>query len=204
VSDDLELVLTCVPFGPEARVPDEADGRPVYERFQRGAFRAAHPDRVQLRYSHYRGRIGHVLTLGEAEHGLTATVRLDPGPLADRLVRSSEDGTLGVSVGFAPLLHHYERGEAGAVLVRELVRLHELSLTYNPAYTGTRVRTRDQVEAARMRAWLDLLPAYRVVGRTPPPPPVRRRATAQPAGVAGGARHGGLRYHTAGRVLSVR
>jgi HK97 family phage prohead protease len=208
VTADRELLLLAVPYGTEALVTDDHDDRLVYERFQRGAFRTATPASVRL-LLHHKYPVGRVLALRETDWGLSVTVTLDPGPTGDELLRSAEVGHLGVSVGFNPLLDHYERGEAGAVKVRRAVRLGEVSLTHRPAYTGTKVRTRAEVERQRAEAWVWLNRQRRAVGLAPRPMPTRRSTPpppqpARPAEVGRAGSDGLLFHHGGGRVLSVR
>jgi hypothetical protein len=208
VTADRELWLTCVPYNTPTWVPDEQDGgRDVREVFRRGAFLGSNPASVRVLVRHEGAPVGRVLTLTEDQQGLRARVVLHRSPAADEALRLVRSGVLGgVSVGFVPRLRRETRDEHGPLLERRLVRLTEVSLVPEPAYSGTTVRTADQVERERVRLWLWLNEQRRQRGEEPLPLP-RRRSTRDeaPAAPVRAPRGGGqLLYHGGGRVLGIR
>jgi HK97 family phage prohead protease len=131
---------TAVPYGQNV---DIRDGYGEYtERFEQGAFKRTIAERghkVRLFTQHDKRRlpIGTATVLREDPAGLYAEFEVAAtrdGDDALELVRSGVIDSF--SIGFAPVREH--RDNTG-VVVRDEVKLHEVSLVSDPAYEGAKV-----------------------------------------------------------------
>lgn len=213
MTGDRRLVVRCIPYGTVTAVPHETTGETIRERIGGPhVFAGADPDAVDVQFAHLPGSVGRVVSLNTRDRRhLIADIVIDD----DQVWSLYRSGVLsGASIGFVPKVSRTVFDDQGQPIVERVsATLREISLTDSPAYSDARVvGSRDDVERARLRAWLNLNTSRRSIGLDPVPmprPATSARSTAGPRrvdrGPAHGAGPGGLRYTAAsGRVLSVR
>lgn len=131
---------TAVPFG---QTVDISDGFGDYaERFERGAFRRTiterlHKTKLYAQHDRRRFPIGKATVLRENSEGLYAEFEVAAtrdGDDALELVRSGLIDSF--SIGFVPVREHKD---SSGVVVRDEVKLLEVSLVSDPAYEGAKV-----------------------------------------------------------------
>lgn len=157
----------CVPYNKPSVVSD--NGVHVYrEMFAPGAFgrqlSAAH--RITLKYAHGQGlldTVGRATQFDERDDGLFGEFRVFDGLVGDQALTLVDEGVLvGLSVAGVPTR---STRNADGVVVREKMRLTEISLCESPAYAdalvGTR-RTRLEVRRRSDDALLDRLEAVHI------------------------------------------
>ena len=141
--DGRHLTLACVPFYEPARVADPG-GEPYLEQFAAGAFRKAvrSPSRTLLQREHRADiPIAQAIELREDADYLIGTWRLPETDDGDEVLEVLErDTPAGASVGFVPGDKPEDSPLIDGIVTRRYVKhLREVSLTNQPAYTGTKV-----------------------------------------------------------------
>lgn len=154
--DGRTIVGRAVPFNVKAKVGADAwhPSGPYTEMFINGAFRKAvkAPDRVFLAFEHQTGlldQVGRGASLEERDDGLWGEWRVLDGYVGDHTLEMVGAKMLrALSVGFWPLGNTEQLSDG--TFVRTKVRLDEVSLCREAAYTGAEVvSVRSQLAQSR-------------------------------------------------------
>lgn len=160
-SDGLNLAGLAIPFNQPTRIRDQ-DGE-YHEVFRYGAFAESIRNRQVLPVLFQHGLdlrtgstpIGVTSSLTEAPEGLFIEGRLFDNPLTQPIRDAVNGGAIaGLSIRFStpPGGDSWTRA-AGRLPIRTVTRarVSEVSLVWNPAYSGTSVGLRDHQRVARHR-----------------------------------------------------
>jgi HK97 family phage prohead protease len=144
-ADERVLAGVVVPYDVDAKV-----GR-IMERFARGAFADADPDRVPLCVSHRHAElpIGRTLSFAEEDDGLYGEWKLSETRDADEvLALARDDVPLSLSLGFQPESDRWSTDRRSVTRLK--ARLGEVSVVGVGAYPGAMVTATRTLDAPRL------------------------------------------------------